>query len=685
MYTSGAYLFISLLFSLTIAAFITRFIYQWPWKNGSIKNNITERLLFILRVLALTFILLLLFNPTITHIKKSTIKPELIFLHDNSLSVKYLTDSAQLDRTHNILDAQKNKLKKQFNVREVYFDSKLTDEKPSNPFNGRVTDIAKAFKQVSKGAANPIAGVIMLSDGNYNRGENPAFTAQTLPFPVYSVRLGDTIAPKSIYIHNFYHNPVGYLHEQVPVEVDIRHEKIKNDSTLNISVLSDNGTLGSETVRIGKNQKRTQITLYFTPQKTGLQSFKLKIDDQKQSVRQFYMRINEEKQKVLLLYHAVHPDIGVIRRALEQTNRFEPVLRSAQNFKGNLNQYNLIVLHQIPSGNFAEDRWFAKAVEHEIPFWMILGPQSDYSTFNQGQEAFTITQRTGEFEEATVRSNEGFTWFKTSPILQKNVKEWPPLTVAFGQYQYNRGSSIFYQTLHDVNTERPAWLFVDQPYRFSVLAGTGLWRWKIYAYRQTGTHSIINELVYKTVKYLSLNQPKKRLILDYKQLYAASEPVTIEATWYNENYEPDNALPGELILEDSAGQDYNFAFNPTANRYLAKPGIMPSGQYQFEARFTRKNEIFKDTGKFVINKTNIERNSKLANVSLLQQISGPDRYFGTNQIPALADSLTNNPPLKSVRKTEQQITNWIDQKFLLFFIVLLLIAEWLLRKHTGKI
>ncbi|MDZ7849120.1 MAG: hypothetical protein U5L96_21695 [Owenweeksia sp.] len=45
-----------------------------------------------------------------------------------------------------------------------------------------------------------LAGVVMLTDGIYNRGSDPAYAARSLPFPIYSVGFGDTTVPRDLFI-----------------------------------------------------------------------------------------------------------------------------------------------------------------------------------------------------------------------------------------------------------------------------------------------------------------------------------------------------------------------------------------------------------------------------------------------------------------------------------------------------
>ncbi len=684
MYTLGAYLLLSVLLSFTIAIIITRFIYPWPWTSGKErKTTKIAKWLFILRVFAIAIIIIVLFNPGIKHTKVSTEKPEIYFIHDQSASIAYLSDSATLKQTDSLIGIEKQELEKNYKINTRYFSDRIYKKSQQN-YSGRVTDISRALKQIQDDTDKQLAAAVLITDGNYNRGENPVFAAKNLSFPVYTVRMGDTTPKADIYIQQYYNNKVGYLNEKIPLEVDLRHYNITSDTTITLMVTQDGKELSSKKIIIKEGVNRSEVMFYFIPEKTGLQQFELGVTGKPDLSRKFYMRINKQKQKVLVLYHAVHPDIGTIRRALDKSNRFDTKILQANEFDGKFSDFTLIILHQIPSGVFSEDRWFASITQKKIPYWIILGSKTDYSTFNQGQNALKITGRNGEFDFASGAYNNQFAWFKTDPAFYEYVALWPPLTVPFGQYEVNRGTSLLHQSLHGVVTERPAWLFVDQPYRFSILSGTGIWKWGMYNYKQTGNHFAIDDLIYKTVKFLSLSQPKKRLVIKHNQLYGASQPVEFEAVFYNKNFEPDNSASGKLLLKDSSEQEYRYVFSPLGNQYSADAGIMPAGMYQYTAIFETGDEVFRDTGSFMVDYTNIEKNSMLANQLVLRQVAGPGRFFDISNVNSLADSVENKSPVKSVRKVDVFISDLIDENILLFFIVLFLVVEWVIRKYNGK-
>ncbi|PLX20415.1 MAG: hypothetical protein C0599_09160 [Salinivirgaceae bacterium] len=681
MYTSGAYFILSIIIALTISFAITYLIYK---RKRSEKNSNLQKWLFGIRWLAVALVILVLFNPSIEITSTSEQKPLLYFLEDNSASIENLTDSSELLYFQKELSDVKKQLNTKYNIKTLYFDGDVYDT-VNTKYKGAVTDIGRALNAVLQSKDQTVNDVVLVSDGNYNQGENPIFLSNVLPYRLYAIALGDTVSKLSVYFQNLYNNHIGYTNEQIPVEANIRYEKLPKDTVVNVQVLSGNKVLKASQVKLLKGTRRTNFNTHFNSKAKGIQKFTIRIESINESARSFYIDVKEQKQKVLILYHSVHPDIGLIKRALSQSNRFEPVMIQANEFKQQISDYSLIILHQIPSGQFAEDRWFAEAMTLQIPTWVILGAQTDLSTFNQGQNALQLTNFNGQYDEAGIYFNNSFTWFNTEFTDNFDALSWPPLRVPFATYEFKKGTSLFNQSLMGINSDRPAWLFVDQPYRYAILTGTGIWKWGIYDYRISGNHNRLYDLIYKTVRFLSLNKPKKRLQLHVEPIYESVEPIEIEAVWYNKNYQQDNSLSGNITLKDSANKEYIFAFVPFKNKYKIQAGLLPAGKYIYKASVKSDEEVFSDEGQFVVSEKDLEKNNYNANTDLLRKVAGKEQFIYYKDVKRLVSLLDKGDSQQIIIKTDTKLADLIDEKLLLFIIIVLFAIEWAIRKYNGQL
>jgi hypothetical protein len=59
-------------------------------------------------------------------------------------------------------------------------------------------------------------------------------------------------------------------------------------------------------------------------------------------------------------------------------------------------------------------------------------------------------------------------------------------------------------------------------------------------------------------------------------------------------------------------------------------------------------------------------------------------FFNKNQLDSLSSSLQQLPQLVSATYSEQSREEWIDLEWILFLLVTIFSAEWLMRKRLGS-
>ncbi|MEJ0054940.1 MAG: hypothetical protein WDN75_04415 [Bacteroidota bacterium] len=124
-----------------------------------------NRALFALRAVLATTLLLLLLGPILKQTENMFEKPTVVFLVDNSRSIKETADSARVLTALRQADAA---LKK--NNRETEWSS-LTGSSDSIYFNGSSSDLASALREtINRYEGKNLAGIVLASDGIYNNG-----------------------------------------------------------------------------------------------------------------------------------------------------------------------------------------------------------------------------------------------------------------------------------------------------------------------------------------------------------------------------------------------------------------------------------------------------------------------------------------------------------------------------------
>ncbi len=142
--------------SLSVAFF------QYYYKTKQ-KAKITP-ILFLLKATSLFLLILLFLNPKI---EKTTIidtKPTLAILADNSVSLSYFKEEANITSFINELEKNKS-VSNKFNVQKYAFGEQL-DVFDSLTFLENKTNIYKAISSLNELHKDKIAPIILLTDGN---------------------------------------------------------------------------------------------------------------------------------------------------------------------------------------------------------------------------------------------------------------------------------------------------------------------------------------------------------------------------------------------------------------------------------------------------------------------------------------------------------------------------------------
>ncbi len=89
---------------------------------------------------------------------------------------------------------------------------------------------------------------------------------------------------------------------------------------------------------------------------------------------------------------------------------------------------------------------------------------------------------------------------------------------------------MFSQKIRGVETSRPLILFGKQEQRkISAIAGTGIWRWRLMQFKETGSHKSFDGLIGKLIQYAALQQDNSRLKkIVAEEEYTAGSPVLIQ-------------------------------------------------------------------------------------------------------------------------------------------------------------
>lgn len=682
-------LIVCLLIGFTTAYFI------YFSRKGNEFSKLQRIMLFAIRFAGVSILSFLLLSPMIRTNRKTIIKPSVIIGIDNSSSIVMNSDSTYF-RTEclNEIENLKKSLKDDYDVKTYTFGDRVESDKAPE-YDNASTDIASLFREINSRYYNRNLGaVILASDGIYNKGYDPLYDARNIKVPVYTVNLGDTSSRKDLLIKKVNHNKTAIKGNRFPVEVTLQAVGLAGSNT-KVTIYDGNKSLYTAPVEINSNNQIINIPALLLADTAGIKKIRIQADkilneiNPSNNSRDIFVDIIENRLKIALVTDAPHPDIASLQRVVNESNNFEmSVVKSVDLTLNNLNDYDLIILYQLPALRNPFKSQIDNIISRNIPILYIMGAQTNVPLFNSLKTGLMMNNFKGSFSESLPVINASFSSFLITDSQKKLLEQVPPLTSSFASYNIANSVNVFLsQKIGTTLTSLPLICFNETlENRVGVITGEGIWKWRMVDYLQNNTHSNFDDLVKSIFQYLTSQSDKSKFRIEWKNFYAENENIELSAILLNDSYQP---LPGQEItfeIIDESDKKYNYVFAQDNDSYRLRIGILKPGIYSFTARASLPGADYIKNGSFVVTKVNLEDINLLANHNLLNNISKESGGISVypNQINAITHELIKREEIKPLALFHQQYTSLIDYYPLMILLFVLFGIEWFIRKYTGS-
>ena len=646
-------------------------------------------LLSCLRFTLISFLAFLLLTPLLKSIVREVEKPIIIMAKDNSASVKMGMDSISLHAFDSDFESTIKTLSEQFEVKLLTFGSEVKNKK-IEPYIEQQTDIYQLFEEVESRFANRNVGaLIVASDGLYNKGRNPIYSTSKFNFPIYSVALGDTAEKVDVAITNVTHNKIAFLGNQFPVEIDIAAIQVNGANVL-LKIVKNEKTVFTKNITINNDGFYSTISTMLEAERVGLQRYSVIISEMEDELNitnntfEFYVEVLEGRQKVLLLSDGPHPDIASFKQAIQTNDNYELEVKLSKNFKGQLDEYNLLILNQL---NTSTHPYAKQAAEQSVPVLFLLGAGSSFQIVNNSQLGLSISGNSKQLSDVQGVVNQNFSFFTINKELKPLLNQLPPLNAPFGKYNLATSADVLLnQKIGAVETENPLLYFSkNADHKFGVLLGEGIWRWRLVNYSIEGNHNLIDEVIQKTVQYLSLKENKKRFRVDYNNQFNENESIVMNAQLYNQAYEKLNTAEVNIEISDENENIFSYVFGKANDEYRLNAGSLKVGKYKFTASTKLAGEVLIETGEFIIKAIQLESINLKANHKLMSTLSNKTNgeMLYPNKIGNLIEIISNKNDIKPISYSYQKLSDLINLKWIFFVLLGLISVEWFIRKRNG--
>ncbi len=659
-----------------------------PWSRGM------NRLLFSFRLVLAFFLAFLLLGPIVKQISNLYEKPAFIILHDNSLSVREVTDSITRKTLHEETEATQQLLNQKGYESSIVTLTGVT--RNEFDYSGNTSDINGALKRIAnRYEGQNVAGVILISDGIYNAGLSPLYS--NFNFPVHTIGIGDTIVRADIALKNIAYNKIAYQGNKFPLRAEVQIKNIPASSIT--ATLVKSGKIIERQIK--KFSPGQLLSFDFLPSadEQGIQKYDVQIETRpeeyntKNNRSSVFVEVVEGRKNILLVAPAPHPDIKALREVITKNANYEFILHIPEVNPQQASvlipeNIDLVIFHQSPDVRGKTTQIFQNFIKSKSSVFLILGQQSDLQQLARQNIPLKFESIPREYDEVTPVINPALTNFNISAEALTAFTNFPPVSVHFGKMQVPGDvSSVLFQRVGSITTEKPLLILSNQDSKkIGVMLGEGLWRWRLNEFDRTENTLLFDEVFGKLIQFLSTTDDKRKFrSYPLRQEFSETEAVVFESQVYNDIFEPVYGNTVEIIITSESGQrtNYNYVISPGNTRYQV--GGLKEGIYRFISRTTLNGKPTEVRGEFAVVERQAELQNLTADFDLLRKLSDNTggKFYNASNMEDLRSFLQRTEATNIIH-SEETYDSLINLKWVFWLLLILITSEWGLRKYYGS-
>ena len=668
-------------FLIVLAAIIALGVvfFQYYYRNP--RKGPLKIILAALRFIALFCGLLLLINPKFVDNDYYLEKANLILMVDHSTSMKEATTENNLSE---VLDKIKGnpQLQDRFSIHGFGFGNAVA-QTDSIVFNQRNTDISNALSTANELFLNGTNAVVLITDGNQTLGRDYEYLNLGGNLSVNPVVVGDTTQYEDISVGLINTNTYAFLKNKFPVETTIRYQgSAAVSKTVAISI--NGNRVHQQRVELDALKNSQTLNTFVEAQSVGIKTIKVEVgslENEKNTtnnVKEAAIEVIDEKTNVVIVSDMLHPDIGALKKSIEANEQRSVSITKPTGTTQELGEADILILYQ-PNRNFRQVYEFLQ--NSKANYFTITGSKTDWNFLNGAQQSFSVEN--SQPEEILPILNNAFGIFGLGNF---NVDDFPPLVGNLGDIELKKsGETIMYQQIRGVHLDKPLFsILTEGKQREAVLFGENMWRWRAQTYRNDQSFQKFDDFMGTLMVYLTSNDQRSRLDVDYALVFENASMAKIRASYFDEGYQFD---PNARISIQIEGTDNGFTRESPmllkSTYYEVDLSDLASGEYRFIVSVEGENH--KRSGSFRILDFDTEKQLTSADHKKLGRLAEKTngKLYYTDNVEALVSDLSSSEHYLPVQKSRKNVVFLIDFRILLGLMVLVLAAEWFIRKYNG--
>jgi hypothetical protein len=656
-----------------------------------------NRWLGLLRWLVVTLLSALLLSPLLKSLLTETKKPIIVLAQDQSESIATDLQGAALEQYKNDWNALKDGLSADYELHEIAFGDNVREGVDFN-FTDKVTNFSELLRGIYDlyGGQN-LGAVLIASDGIYNEGSNPGYSDVALSAPVYTLALGDTTPKKDLLVKRVFHNKIAYLGDKFTMQIDLAANNCAGQQTvLTVSKVVDGQArqLQSIPINIGGGDFFVTKEVQVEADQAGVSEFLISVAGlpgeatTTNNRKEILIDVLDARQKILLLANSPHPDLSAIKSTLDANKNYQISLAYVNDPGIDVGKFDFVILHNLPSASNDIAGLLNTLNERRIPRFFIAGMQTGYAALGKAQGLVSIQSDGKQSDEVQGNVSKQFAAFTLDARLTEVLPQFNPITSAFGNFAATaQAQTVLRKRIGKVDTDQPLLTLGEtNGIKTGLFLGEGLWKWRLFDFLQHQNHEIFDELIGKTVQYLSVKEDKRKFRVNQdKNIFNENETVVFGAELYNDNYELINDSDVAMSIRNRDGKEFTYTFNKLGKAYSLNAGILPVGSYTYKASTNFNGQSLSYEGRFSVRPIQLELFETTANHSVLRTLSskfGGEMVF-QNGLASIAEKIRNNQTVKPVIYQTTSTNPLINFKWIFALLAILLALEWFLRRYFG--
>jgi hypothetical protein len=663
---------ISLAITVFMYGYKTKYSHSLKWLFGA------------LRFATLFSILLLIINPKFVSETFTIEKPKLPVLVDNSASVKELN---QVENVNAFISSLKENqaLNDKFDLSFFSFGSVFTDS-DSLTFSEKNTNISKALASVDELFKNETAPTLLITDGNQTLGNDYEFYGLGLKNEVFPVILGDSTKYTDLKIELLNTNKYAFLKNQFPVETILVYSGTSPVNSQFI-VKQRNSIIYKENLSFSAIDNTKTISFTIPVSDVGLQKYNaqiLPLRDEKNTtnnVKQFAVEVIDQATNILVVSDITHPDLGAFKKSISSNEQRRVTFKKPSEAVSILNDYQLVLLYQ-PDRNFRQI--YSEIAKLKKNTFVITGLQTDWNFLNGIQKNYNRNVN-NQSEDVSGVLNPNYGTFAIDDIGFGNLK---PLKTLFGDLEILAPHEVVLEQYIDgIASESPMLVTMEvSGIRHAIWDGEGLWKWRAQTFLDTDSFEEFDNFFGKIIQYLASNKRRSRLEVTNETFYYNNNTIKVSAQYFDQNFVFDSRASLIISVTNSETNDkVDLPMLLKNNFYEIDLNSLPAGEYSYSVAVS--DQTVARSGSFTILDFNVEQQFLNAEVTKLRRLATntDGKVFFITETEAMIDALMTDNRYQQIQKRAQKVVPLVDWKYLLGLIIVLLIAEWFIRKYNGLI